>query len=208
MNYYEKMLDKIRVLVDSSPEEALELLNEELNIAYIPRDVHTKLVEYRDLALSKIEKPEFTLSITDISKYLLSTPEKQLVAVEELGKLNLRDHIDICRDFLIGKGDLYAKILLIVHLIKQDIDTPLKLLKENKEYDFVPNQIVLPENTNFYRTVYKLLENHFFKKPDMLSLAKDILDKECLFYLPLNYDTKDSEVIFNKICSYIEKLFH
>ena len=208
MDYYDKLLVKIRSLIDSSPEKALEYLDDELKIAYIPKDVHEKLIEYRDIALSKIEKPEFSLSITEISSYLISSPEKQLIAVEELGKLNLRDHLDICSDFLNSKGDLYAKILLVVHLINQDINTPLKILKVDKVYDFVPSEIILPENTSFYKNVYKLLENHFFKNPDMLSLAKDILDKECLFYLPLSYESKDSEVIFSKICSYIEKMFH
>ena len=104
MNYYEETLEKInKYLNENKIDDALKLIEKELEAPYLPKEFNDELVRlYKENR--KIES--FKLDDDNLEEYLYSTYEKQLIAVNYLDKKNLRDYIDICNKYLCF-SDLY-----------------------------------------------------------------------------------------------------
>lgn len=206
MNYYEKMLEKLSSLIKTSPKEALDIINEELKVPYVPKDVLDKLLELKS-SIDVDDNDGFSLNIDTIKKYLYEDEDKQCIAVEELSKLNLRDHEDIISDFLLSSGSIRAKVMLIIALKNQESSREYSVLKENKIYPFVPKYIVLPEESSYFKKSIIYLNEYYMKNPDMLQLAKELLYNDYILYLPLTRDLNDVKYITSKITQYIDKSF-
>lgn len=206
MNYYEKMLEKLSSLIKTSPKEALDIINEELKVPYVPKDVLDKLLELKS-SIDVDDNDGFSLNVDTIKKYLHEDEDKQCIAVEELSKLNLRDHEDIISDFLLSSGSIRAKVMLIIALKNQESSREYSVLKENKIYPFVPKYIVLPEESSYFKKSIIYLNEYYMKNPDMLQLAKELLYNDYILYLPLTRDLNDVKYITSKITQYIDKSF-
>lgn len=207
MNYYENMLKNIEELVELNPVEAYKQIEEELDMPYVPKDVFNKLLELKS-KINIINNNSFTLSEDDIIDFLHSNEQKQIIAVNQLDKLNLRDHLDICKEFLISDGNMNAKVFLISSLINQDINEQLVVKKDNQKIEFNPSLISTPENTKFFNDVMKLLSDHYFKNPDMLRMSQDILYRECMMYLPLEHSENEADKVFKDIVSELDNMFN
>ena len=49
MNYYDELLSKLDELMDNKHyKEAEKLIDDELSMAYVPKDIESKLKEYKD----------------------------------------------------------------------------------------------------------------------------------------------------------------
>lgn len=206
MNYYDKLIEKLSSLVDTSPKEALRIIEEELNAPYVPKDILDKLNEFKSKI--DIDDNNYTLDIDTILNYLKQDEDKQYIAVEELSKLNLREYEDAVSDYLLSKGSLKAKIKLLLSLCEQESSKTFSILKKNKIYQFTPNKIVLPENSEFFKKSIEVLNDYYLKNPDMLHLAKELLYNDYIFNLPEEREVKDVKYITSKITQYIDKLFN
>ena len=206
MNYYEKMLENISSLIKTSPKETLDIINEELKVPYVPKDVLDRLMELKS-SIDVDDNDGFSLNIDTIKKYLREDEDKQCIAVEELSKLNLRDHEDIISDFLLSSGSIRAKVMLIIALKNQESSREYSVLKENKIYPFIPKYIVLPEESSYFKKSIIYLNEYYMKNPDMLQLAKELLYNDYILYLPLTRDLNDVKYITSKIIQYIDKSF-
>lgn len=207
MSYYDEILVKIDNLIKNSDfDTALKVITNELNMPYVPKDIDDKLNSIlKDLPKDDNTK---TLSIDEIEKFLYLDKEKQLIAVEALNRLNLRDHLDICNKYLEGDGFINAKVLLIDSLINQDISEELHMVNEGLEYNFIPKYVITPIESLGYKGALKLISDTFMKEPSKLELAKSLLYKECLMALPINYDENDAPLLANKVISFIEEAFN
>ena len=206
MNYYEKMLKNVKNLMKQSPEEALKVIKEELNAPYVPSDV-LKELKILESKIDIDDSCDFNMSIDQIKDYFKQDESKQCIAAEELSKLNLRDYEDIISDFLLSKGSLRAKVIIMLALKKQESSREFSLLKENKIYPFVPKNIELPEESEFYKRCLKLLNDHYMKSPDKLNLSYELLYSDYLFHLPESRNIIESKLVVDKIIEYIEKSF-
>lgn len=206
MGYYDELINKINKLIaDNDYEKAKHLIENELNMPYVPRDTERKLKE----VLVSLPKKEINhqLNAEEIQEFLNGDETHQLRGVDELDKLNLRDYIDICNEYLCSDGFINAKVLLIDSLMRQDIGEEMTYKNAGMEYSFIPKYVVPPEMSLGYKKAIDILNDRFMKEPSKLELAKQLTYKECLLALPINYDEDDGELLADKVYEYIIKAF-
>lgn len=206
MSYYDDLLNTIDALIaNRNILEAKSLVLNELKMPYIPSDIETKLNAY----LKDFPKEDMShhISIEEIVSYLKEDEEKQLIAVNELSRLNLRDYLDIVSEYLNSDGIINAKVLLIDSLISQDISNELNMVNKGVEYKFIPKYIVPVEISKGYVKAIKLVSDEYMKEPSKLKLAKDLIYKECILALPLSFEEDEAQNLANKAIEYINKCF-
>ena len=207
MNYYDETLIKIRNLIDQKEfDEAKRLISNELEMAYIPKDFENELRgmidEINDSTISSA-----MMGIEQIESYLQMDEQHQLLAVDALNKMNLRDHIGLCERYLSSDAFINGKVLLIDSLIAQQIDHGFIFQKDQTEYSFNPARCIRAEDSDTFKKCSHLLEERFMKEPSMLIMAKQLLFKELMFSLPFLPDVKNAETISEKIIAYILDAF-
>ena len=203
MNYYEEILNEIREDIDNQEyEEAKRLIMNELSISYVPRDVEEKLYELLSEVKTNSYVPK-TLSDEDIEKYLKMDEVHQLMAVEELNKKNLRDHIDLCQDYLSGNGYINAKVLMIDSLIRQEINFDFSY----NDSTFNPSKITRVEESDGFLSGLDAIRERFMKDPSMMRMGEQLLYKEVLLALPKTLSHDEGLIVADKIIDYILKAF-
>ncbi len=201
MNYYEEILNEIREDIDNQEYgEAKRLIMNELSISYVPRDVEEKLYELLSEVKTNTYVPKM-LSDEDIEKYLKMDEVHQLMAVEELNKKNLRDHIDLCQDYLSGNGYINAKVLLIDSLIRQEINSDFTY----NDSTFNPSKITRVEESDGFLSGLEAIRERFMKDPSMMRMGEQLLYKEVLLALPKTLSHDEGFVVADKIIDYILK---
>lgn len=208
MNYYDDTLIKIDDLIkNENYEQAKALIISELNISYVPREFERKLKEYLDLIKERTYKME-VISDEEIIDYLNLDEVKQLLAIKELNNKNLRDYIDICEKYL-KDGTKYkqAKVLLIESLIEQEINYVFDYVNDSSLLRFNPKDVKKPTDSDGFIEAYKILDDHFMKNPSMFKMASELLYKQCIMALPLNYSKQDGIKLANNIIQEITKAF-
>lgn len=204
MNYYDELLANIDKLIsESKDEEALSIIQNELNLPYVPREIEEKLNKY----LSKINVAKTGLkSLTDdeIIEYLSSGYEHQLLAIDALNKKNLRDFIDVCENYLKGDGFINAKALLIDSLIRQEIDCVFTYVNNGSFIEFNPAKLNPEDETEDFIKCRDILQDYYMKDPSKYQLGLQLLYKEALLSLP---NTINSDIVSEKIIAYIDDAF-
>lgn len=207
MNYYQEVIDKIEKLLSQEKyEEASLIVNEELSVAYVPNDFLNKLNEYLGIIKQNIHIST-SLSDDELEKYLFLDNEHQLVAVSELCKKNLRDYIPLCNRYLSSDTFKNGKVFLIDSLINQEINEEMKYIQDGIEYSFIPKYILPIESSDGYIHADKIISDVYLKEPSKYKMAKELLFKECLMSLPINYDYEEGSIIAQKIIKYIDNAF-
>ena len=204
MNYYDELLQSIdSLLAEKDYEKAKSLILNELNLPYVPMDIEDKLHSYLYQIKDATYVPK-SLSEEDIIGYLDADCEKQLIGVDELGKKNLRDYIDVVSDFL--KGDKYvnAKALLIDSLIRQEINYDFEYVNNGSLIVFNPSKLKIVEETDEFKNASDILSDYYLKDPSKLQIGLELIYKECLLALPNKIDSK---AVANKIIKYIDDAF-
>ena len=203
MNYYNEILKEIEENIENSEyDEAKRLIMNELSVSYVPRDVEKKLNELLSLVKEDTYVPR-GLADADIEKYLFMDEVHQLMAVDELNKRNLREHIELCQQFLSSEGFINAKALLIDSLIRQEINYVFLY----KEGTFNPSKIIRPEESEGFKSGLNAIRERFMKDPSMMRMAEQLLYKEVLLALPKTLDHEEGLMVAYKIIEYILKAF-
>lgn len=205
MDYYQNLIEKIESLLKSDKNKALELIEQELSLPYVPRDILDKLKELKNSIY--IEKPNINLSVDELLSYLYQNEEKQVYASLKLSEVNLRDYLEQISNYLKSDGVLEAKLSIVLSLIEQEINKDLVILKEGKEYSFNPSLLIPIEKSDVFNNVLSLLNDHYMKNPDKLILAKELLYKELFYMLPNDYTNLNSNDLFNNIINNLEDCF-
>ena len=207
MNYYDELLSKLDELMDNKHyKEAEKLIDDELSMAYVPKDIESKLKEYKDEVKVYTFRSR-SLNDEQIEEYLFNDPEHQLRAVTELDKRNLRDLIDLCDKYLRSNGFINAKVLLIDSLIRQQIDHRFVYINNDDRYEFNPKDVKKADEAEGYFSAINCLQEYYLKEPSKLLLAEQLLNKEALLALPFNLSYEDGIKIAEKIENYIDGAF-
>ena len=207
MNYYDELLSKLDELMDNKHyKEAEKLIDDELSMAYVPKDIESKLKEYKDEVKVYTFRSR-SLNDEQIEEYLFNDPEHQLRAVTELDKRNLRDLIDLCDKYLRSNGFINAKVLLIDSLIRQQIDHRFVYINNDDRYEFNPKDVKKADEAEGYLSAINCLQEYYLKEPSKLLLAEQLLNKEALLALPFNLSYEDGIKIAEKIENYIDEAF-
>lgn len=204
MNYYIDIVEKIeKAISENNYNLASKLIDDELNAPYVPKDVFDKL----NILKAKLPYNETNSSLNDekIIEYLNGSFEKQLIAVEQLNKKNLRDYLDICNAYLSKEGFINAKVLLIYSLIEQEISEEINYNNNGINYCFIPKFCLLPNESLGFKKANKLIEDKFMKDPSLMQMSKSLLYKECLLALPLTIEEDEASDLADKIINYVNK---
>ena len=208
MNYSDELLDKIdRILIDEEYEKAKSLIEDELNVVYIPRDVEEKLLHFKQIVtLNTLNN--HNLNDEQIEGYLSMDENHQLLAVDELGRKNLRDYHDLCSTYLRSDGYKNAKVLLIDSLIRQEINAEYTCFIEGKKMTFNPSKLIPIERSEGFLSALKELQEIYLKEPSMLNMAQDLLFKECILSLPYVFSNEEGIHLAYKISRFIDEAFN
>lgn len=204
MNYYDELIENIDKLIkERDYDQAKSLIENELNLPYIPRDIEERLNNY----LCEIKASTNGLKLLtddDLVAYLHSNSQKQLIAINELGKRNLRDYIDICYKYLKGNGHQNAKALLIDSLIRQEINYEFAYVNNGSFMSFNPINLKVIEETHGFKLASQELDRYYYKDPSKNHMAIELLYKEALLSLP---NQIDGDLVSENIISYIDDAF-
>ena len=178
MDYYKELVSNIEKAIESADyDKASKLIDDELSLPYVPKDVLEKLREFKEnIPAEDINR---ALSEEEIREYLKGNEYRQLVAVEQLNKLNLREYYDLCNEYLKSDGFINAKVLLIESLVRQEISDEYTMLKDGMLFNFIPRYVMLPEESEGYNTALKILSDYYMKEPSYFLMARDLLYKDC-----------------------------
>ena len=203
MNYYDELIENIDKLIkEKDYDQARSLIINELNLAYVPRDIEVKLKDY----LLTIKEATFALkSLTDedINVYLTGDKQHQLIACDELSRRNLRDYIDVVDKYLKSDGFANAKALLIDSLIRQEINCVFEYVNNGSLLMFNPSKLSVIENTDGFVNSKEKLEDFYMKDPSKIQMGLELLYKEALLSLP----NQITDEVADKIIAYIEDAF-
>ena len=207
MNYYDETIEKIKEYIDCNDFlSAKAIILEELKQVYIPADFEKSLYSYLSIINDNLNANK-TYSINDIEAFLMQDEQHQLIAVDYLDKLNLRDYIDICDSYLRQGSYKNGKVLLIDSLIRQQVDHEFTYIDDNNAYNFNPIKIPKIEESDIYKYIYNVLNDYYMKEPSKLMLAIQLLNKEMLLSLPNIIDIQYGNDIADKIINYIDSAF-
>lgn len=205
MNYYDDILNKINELINNNDiNKALSIVEEELRAPYLPKDFNEKLLSIYD---NFHKNNPFIMNDEMIEDFLYSTNEKQLIAVDQLNKKNLREYIDLCNEYLTSKGFINAKVLLVDSLIRQEIGEEIKMDKDGLLFEFIPKYQLPIEESDGYLSGKKHLNDYYLKEPSKAKIALDLLYKEMIMNLPINMNEEEGIEIAIKIIDYINCAF-
>ncbi|MBQ3419278.1 MAG: DUF3196 family protein [Erysipelotrichaceae bacterium] len=206
MNYYDDILNKINELIKNNDiNKALSIVEEELRAPYLPKDFNEKLLSIYD---NFHKNNPFIMNDEMIEDFLYSTNEKQLIAVDQLNKKNLREYIDLCNEYLTSKGFINAKVLLVDSLIRQEIGEEIKMDKDGLLFEFIPKYQLPIEESDGYLSGKKHLNDYYLKEPSKAKIALDLLYKEMIMNLPINMNEEEGIEIAIKIIDYINCAFN
>ena len=206
MNYYDDILNKINELIKNNDiNKALSIVEEELRAPYLPKDFNEKLLSIYD---NFHKNNTFIMNDEMIEDFLYSTNEKQLIAVDQLNKKNLREYIGLCNEYLTSKGFINAKVLLVDSLIRQEIGEEIKMDKDGLLFEFIPKYQLPIEESDGYLSGKKYLNDYYLKEPSKAKIALDLLYKEMIMNLPINMNEEEGIEIAIKIIDYINCAFN
>lgn len=203
-NYYDELIINIEKLISlGKKDEAIKIIDEELALPYVPRDIEEKLSQY---LIELKEKDIHFKSISDdeMLDFLSGDETHQLIAVDELSRRNLRDYIDICDEYLKGDNYINSKALLIDSLIRQEINYVFTYINNSSLFKFNPSKLQIIEETDEFKDTIGILNDYYLKDPSKLQLACQLVYKEAMLSLP---NRINGEKLVKKIISYIDDAF-
>jgi len=192
MNYYEEVLAKINQLMEAEHyDEALKLIDLELSMPYVPKELETKLIDYRKEILSMVTKPnennfsgELIFSLLENDN--LSLDEK-IGLLQKLEKVNVRNYLTQVNQFLNSKNKNELKTILIYLLANQEVDHEFtyennlqKVTINPKKYDFKKSELIPLELINHLE---QILPHDY---PQLLEMGKVVVANLYYKLFPVN----------------------
>lgn len=209
--YYKEIFDEISELMNhGNKQQALNKIEEELRMPYIPADFENLLINLKKEYLEESESLSKQL-LTDekLESYLFGNENQQLIAATQLASSNLRNYVGLVQRKLKENPHLVIRSLLIESLIDQQIQEEIVIEQDGMEIAFIPACIEMPmecEGTQLCVSLLKeWLEND---NPSFLSMCLECLFKESYLLLPQNIETDESESIALAIVEYVYKANH
>lgn len=233
MNYYKEISQEINTLInDGKYQQALEKINQELSMPYIPANYEEVFLEYKKQCLSYLRKDNrVILDDNQVKDFLFSNNIDQMyLALDYLAKSNIRNYMDLIQHYLLwdDKDDMVA-YLLIQALHNQDINKELIISKNRQQIKFNPdkchnlennywlnvlsdtlNDVIGNDDISAYNIIHQyIVETYIHLYPidineleDIKLLLKNVLDS---YYMQFSIEKNDW---YDKIIDVLEKKEH
>ncbi|ABC01125.1 DUF3196 family protein [Mycoplasma capricolum] len=200
-NYYDQILKKIKELVEKNNlTKALDIINQELEISYIPSDFEKSLYKIKkEIKEKQYHQLNKTYSISEI-KALLNSKNNldQIVGIKNLININIRLIIDEIKKYLLNINNVYEnKSLLLISLSDQQIDQEFEVLKDKKtSFLVIPKLLNIKEIYNtYYQVENQILEIINQKDIFLIQTCKQVLFSYFLYKFPYVESLNANDVI-------------
>lgn len=188
-NYYEEILNRIRThMAEKNYQAAMRLLEEELAVAYIPKDIEPILTKLYEECRSELrQKSSRRYEETDIESLLSGSLDEQFMAVELLKNSNLRHHLDTVEHYLNDDPNYLVRALLIDAMMEQNIAEEMHTVVDGLQITFLPcyiEPVMCSEGAVIAANA--LCEWFESNDPTFLKMCMESLIQECYLHLPFN----------------------
>ncbi|QQY78586.1 DUF3196 family protein [Mycoplasma mycoides subsp. capri] len=200
-NYYDQILKKIKQLVEKNNlTKALDIINQELELSYIPSDFEKSLYkikkEIKEKQATNLNK---TYSVLEIKNLLNSKNQlDQIIAIKNLININIRLVLDEIKKYLININNAYEnKALLLISLADQQIDQDFEVFKDKKTSFLInPKSLNIKEIYNIYYQIESQILEVIDQKDIFLNqTCKQVLFSYFLYIFPYVELLKTNDVI-------------
>jgi hypothetical protein len=198
--YYQDLLTNINVAIDDGKYDyALELINEEFKMPYIPIEIEEQLKSLINDIKYYLNNVK-SMSEEEILNGLKSEKNIQIKAIDNLCKLNLREYYYEIQLFFNSKPDFLIQALLIDSLISQEINHEFMVLIDDKECNINFSNQIQGVKTESFEKIDNLLKEFFIdNEPSTYQLCLQLLIQECFIRTPFNIKLEDCDDFANKI---------
>lgn len=210
-NYYELLINKIKTALNGNDYQTVRnIIKEELSMPYVPLAIEQKLNDILSQLppiednVTKIEQDSERLRVL-----LVGNVQKQIQAMEYLAQLNIRNYIDIVKEYLLNDNLPIIKSYLIAICIQQQLNEEITVEKEGYQYQIIPSSLLMPETSDGYilcneRLIALLSDND----PSLLNMSLDVLHQLAYLKLPETYDEDETEILTYSILRYVLKVMN
>lgn len=195
MSYYQEIIETIQEKIkDKEYLKALMLLNQELEMPYVPKIYLDQFEALKKEVESVVHIEQHHEKDSEaILDGLFKSELLQLQAVNALSKRNLRDYLDLVQSYLKKQPFEEAAVFLIDALIEQNIDIPIEYLKNDLLYIFIPCDLKRPcESEGFLQADQYLQKWIQSENPSFYEMAKQVLVQQVYLALPLTYEKEEA----------------
>ncbi len=214
-NYYQSIIDKVNKLIEEKQyDEAIFLLEDELNTPYIPIDFQTIMEDLLITAnadknyfsglnlVEKLNRKQLIEAIVSNNK--LNTSALYLFFERYQNKIDEEELLIFENHFVNRKIDNEEKTSLFEAMAFQKINNNFRYYNNNlkEEFDINPIETKIFEQIPLYIETKDIINSLASKEPSLLNFCFNILLAIYKYYFPLipNYDPKD---LAHSICNYM-----
>lgn len=198
MNYYQEIEQEItQLLQEEKFKEALEIINEELRMPYIPKEVQSKLETWQKECKANLNIKESNIVSFDKAYQWITSGDSQLLqaGIIALGQQNLRNHLKDYKELVDKEPNPMVKKLLLLVGVSQHLPIEVQGYKLS--------ELIHPLDNDLYKEVYIELDNLLFKEPVVLEMSKELLVSYFIERFPdtlEEYKAKDIALSLYKQC--------
>lgn len=208
-NTYDEILETIdQALSKGEIQSALNLIDEELRLPYVPPFVEAKLKQFKEIALTAQKmNQEIHLDMSEegILAYLKQDELHQLRALEAFSVMNMRSVIPLVQKAFDLIDKRLLKCLLCKLTIEQALTEAFSFSDGGLRYEFIPASLTLPDDSEGVQKAKSYLKRWLEDDdPSMLKLCLDQMELESLLKLP---QTVDEDEAFDLAYQILETIF-
>lgn len=206
-NYYTSLLQHLQHLMDHQEiEAAKQIVEEELSMPFVPKDVLKKLQDYQsqiDQMISK-EKPFRLMSPQEVYECFQAQNEKTYQALEVLSKSNIRVYLEVIQEILLDDKMAYLwKALLIEQLSLQQVTNLMQYTKNGQVFHIIPSAILPALSQENVGKVQKRLEELIADNPSFLAQCQMVLVQVCYQRYPQQILDEAIDLVSYSIIRYV-----
>lgn len=184
-NYYQDLIEIIKNYIDKKDyKSALVLINEELNVPYVPIEIENELSKFSKQITNNLQEElknnSYTWNLSKVVEVLSQKNDQELhlVAFEALRNLNIRQILNEIKDYLKDKDikNEYKSFLMFI-LIEQSIDEDFIVYKdcEQKKIIFNPLSFDMKTAKNYLLNIELQIEKLIYhQNPGLFTICKHI----------------------------------
>ena len=204
--YYEDILKKVNKLMsDADCQNAYKILEEELSMPYIPKEYEQQLIELYNACRSELQvNNEHSYNEEDIEALLKGSLEEQFLAIEQLKKSNIRNHLEAIQTYFDQKPNELIRSYLIEALMEQNVSDEFVIMMDGLEITFNPCFVEPPmESDGAMQAIMYLKEWFENDNPTFTLMCVETLVKEAYLRLPYNIEEEDALPIAIGVVRYV-----
>lgn len=204
--YYEDILKKVETqMAEQDFQDAFNILEEELSMPYIPKEYEEKLIAYYNQCRGEVKlNTTRQYSEEDIEALLKGSLEEQFLAIEQLKKSNIRNHMDEIQDYLKHNPHYLVRSFLMEALMEQNITDEITAEMDGLEVTFTPCYIEPPMESDGVVSAVGYLKDWFENdNPTFTMMCVECLVKEAYLRLPFNIEEDESLDLALAIAGYV-----